>query len=213
MEGEMNKPNELLRNLLLLSLITFLLGFMAACGGGETEEETAEPESQPSQAETMADDIRTIQIIGIDDMKFAVEEEMEGITVGQRVGMEGNLLLLETIEAQPGEQIRIRLTTRSQLPPIAMSHNWVLMVPDANATDFVNQALQAREQDYIPPALTSQVLYHTEMVGGGETTEIVFTAPENPGEYEYLCSFPGHYAAGMKGFLVVSDGAEEMELE
>lgn len=98
----MNKPNDLLRNLLLLSLITFLMGFMGACGGGESEQETAESESQPSQAQTMADDIRTIHIIGIDDMKFAVEEEMEGITVGQRVGMEGNLLLLETIEVQPG---------------------------------------------------------------------------------------------------------------
>lgn len=201
----MNEPNDLLRKLLLLSLITFMMGFMGACGGGEAQQsETAESETQ-QQEDTNDQDIRTIDIIGIDEMKFAVENEMDGITVGGPAGMEGNLLLLETIEARPGEQIRIRLTTQSQLPPTAMSHNWVLMVADADATEYVNQALQARDQDYIPPALNDQILYHTEMVGGGETTELVFTAPEEPGEYEYICSFPGHYAAGMKGFLIVSN--------
>lgn len=204
----MNKPNELLRKLILFSMFTLLMGFTAACGGGETDQqETTEPEPQTNQAqaETIADEIRTIHIFGIDDMKFAVEEDTEGITVGERVGMEGNLWLLESIEANPGEQIRLRLTTRSQLPATAMSHNWILMVPDANATEFVNQAMQARDQDYIPPALVNQILVHTELVGAGETTELIFTAPEDLGEYEYLCSFPGHYAAGMKGYLIVSD--------
>lgn len=194
----------------LLTLI--LLALLIACGGGETQQsETSESESQ--QQELAGQDIRTIDIIGIDDMKFAVESEMEGITVGGPTGVQGNLLLLETIEARPGEEIRIRLTTQSQLPPTAMSHNWVLMIADANATEYVNRAVQARDQDYIPPSLNDQILYHTEMVGGGETTELVFTAPEDPGKYEYLCSFPGHYAAGMKGFLIVSDESSEMEAE
>ena len=35
------------------------------------------------------------------------------------------------------------------------------------------------------------------------TVEVTFDAPTEPGEYVYLCSFPGHYAAGMKGLLVV----------
>ncbi|MDX1586785.1 MAG: SDR family oxidoreductase, partial [Balneolaceae bacterium] len=43
----------------------------------------------------------------------------------------------------------------------------------------------------------------TDMVGGGETTEVTFNAPEEAGDYEYLCSFPGHFAAGMKGILSV----------
>jgi azurin len=47
------------------------------------------------------------------------------------------------------------------------------------------------------------VLASTKMAGGGETVEVTFTAPKEPGEYLYICTFPGHYLAGMKGVLVV----------
>lgn len=197
-------------NLLLTLLV---LAFFSACGGGESQQQEATEMAEPSeeqQADTLAQDFRTIDIIGIDEMKFAVEAEMDGITVGSPTGQEGNLLLLETIEAQPNEKIRIRLTTRSQLPPTAMAHNWVLLVLGADGTAYANQAAQAKDEDYLPSALSDQVLFHTELVGGGETTELVFTAPSEPGDYEYLCSFPGHYVAGMKGFLVVQ-GESEIE--
>lgn len=192
----------------LLSLS--VLAFVLACGGGESQQketEMAKP-SEQQEADTLAQDIRTIDIIGIDEMKFTVEAEIDGITVGASTGQEGNLLLLETIEVKPNEKIRIRLTTRSQLPPSAMSHNWVLLVLGADGTAYANQAAQAKDEDYLPSALSDQVLFHTELVGGGETTELTFTAPSDPGDYEYLCSFPGHYVAGMKGFLVVQGESE-----
>ena len=201
-------------NLLLTLLV---LAFIVACGGGETQQqettEMTESESQTEQADNMAQDIRTIDIIGIDAMKFAVESDMEGITVGGQAGSQQDLLLLEAIDVQPGEQIRIRLTTRSQLPASAMAHNWILMVQGADAAAYANKAVQAKDQDYMPPELSNQVLFHTELVAGGETTEVTFTAPSDPGDYEYICSFPGHYAAGMKGFLTVTEESAEMETE
>lgn len=194
-----------------------IMAFTIACGGGESQQqettEMTESESQAEQADTMGRDIRTIDIVGIDAMKFAVASEMEGITVGGQAGSQQDLLLLETIEVQPGEQIRIRLTTRSELPASAMAHNWVLMAPDADVTAYVNKAVQAKDQDYMPSELSGQVLFHTELVAGGETTELTFTVPSEPGDYEYICSFPGHYAAGMKGFLVVKEESAEMETE
>ena len=36
-----------------------------------------------------------------------------------------------------------------------------------------------------------------------ELVEITFTVPSEPGEYPYVCSFPAHYVAGMRGVLVV----------
>jgi len=39
-------------------------------------------------------------------------------------------------------------------------------------------------------------------VGGGESDTIEFEAPPE-GEYDYICSFPGHYQQ-MQGKLVVS---------
>jgi len=184
-----------------LVLILSLFSFVVACGGGESES------SQSSQAQA-DDDVRTIEIIGIDAMKFAVEEPTEGITVGDTTGSNNDLLLLETIQAEPGEEIRIRLITRSTLPATAMAHNWVLLTMDADATAYARKAVSARDQDYMPSDLSDQVLEHTGLAAGGETVEVTFTAPTEPGEYEYICSFPGHYAAGMKGFLVV-ESAEE----
>ena len=45
-----------------------------------------------------------------------------------------------------------------------------------------------------------------QLEAGGETDEVTFTAPEEPGDYEYICTFPGHLAAGMKGTLTVEEG-------
>jgi plastocyanin len=41
------------------------------------------------------------------------------------------------------------------------------------------------------------------MAGPGETVQVTFTAPSKPGKYPYLCTFSGHYQAGMKGVLIV----------
>ena len=37
----------------------------------------------------------------------------------------------------------------------------------------------------------------------GETVNVTFTAPEEPGEYLVLCGIEGHLEAGMKGKLTV----------
>ncbi len=65
---------------------------------------------------------------------------------------------------------------------------------------FASKAAAAKDNDFIPEGTTA-VLAHTKMLGGGETTTIEFTAPE-AGTYDYICSFPAHYAM-MKGKLIV----------
>jgi azurin len=124
---------------------------------------------------------RTIEIQGTDQMKFSVTQ----------------------IEAKPGEQIRVVLKVVSTMPKAAMSHNFVLLAAGANATDFTNKSMMAAASGYIAPALKAQVLASTALAGGGETVEVTFKAPAKAGSYTFLCSFPGHFAAGMKGTLVV----------
>jgi azurin len=65
---------------------------------------------------------------------------------------------------------------------------------------FASKAAGSKENDYIPEG-TTDVLAYTKMLGGGETTTIEFTAPE-AGTYDYICSFPAHFAM-MKGKLIV----------
>ena len=42
----------------------------------------------------------------------------------------------------------------------------------------------------------------TKLIEGNETSSVTFTAP-GPGTYTFLCTFPEHYAGGMKGTLTI----------
>ncbi len=134
-----------------------------------------------SSAMVKGDDIRTIEIIGTDNMKFDVT----------------------SIEAAPGEEITIKLTTKSNIPKQAMAHNVVVLDKDADVGAFANASARARDNDYLAPDYKDDIVAATGLAGGGETVEVTFTVPEETGNYEYICSFPGHYGAGMKGVLTV----------
>lgn len=193
--------NKLLFNSLIVALF---FAFSACGGGGDTAQETTEAtESQETEsAETMDDGVRTINIIGTDNMKFVVEEAGEGLVTGEA---SGEYILLEAIEVAPGEEIRITLTTVSNLPATAMSHNWTLVDMGTDVEAFARASITARDNNYIAPDMEDQVIVHTEMLGNGETDSVTFTAPEETGEYDYLCTFPGHYAGGMYGKLIVQE--------
>jgi azurin len=124
---------------------------------------------------------RTIEIAGGDDMKYDKT----------------------TITAKPGEQIRIVLTAKGAMPKIAMAHNVVVLQLKTDAAAFVQAGMTARATDYIAPANKAQVIAATKLAGNGEKVEVTFKVPAAPGSYPYVCTFPGHFAAGMKGSLIV----------
>lgn len=187
----------LFHSFLLLTVFAF-----TACGGGGQESADQQAEDTTMDTQEMADDVRTIDIIGVDAMKYVVEEDAEGIVTGDMVG---DNMILEAIEAAPGEELRVVLTTVSQLPETAMAHNFILTEQGTDAEAFANASVTARDNDYIAPDYEDQVIIATEMLGAGESDTITFNAPEEPGEYVFFCSFPGHYAAGMWGVLRVSE--------
>ncbi|HET6528569.1 MAG TPA: plastocyanin/azurin family copper-binding protein [Balneolaceae bacterium] len=129
------------------------------------------------------EDIRTITIIGTDRMNFSVEE----------------------ITATPGERIKVILKVESRIPKSAMAHNVVFLKEGTDPEAFANASAMAADNQYIAPSFKDQIIAHTDLAGGGETVEITFTVPEQAGNYQYLCSFPGHYYAGMKGMLVFKE--------
>ncbi len=184
-------------------ILPLVLLFVTACGGGSDSQDQTQSSTDTQTATSQSSDVRTINIIGIDQMKYVVEDEsQQGIRTGATVGNDG-MLELETISAEPGEKIRIQLTTQSQLPASAMAHNFILLMLSADVDAFAQAASQAKGNDYIPSDMTDQIIAHSELAVGGETVEVAFTVPEKTGDYPFLCSFPGHYAAGMEGTLNV----------
>ena len=80
------------------------------------------------------------------------------------------------------------LSVRNSLPAAALTSN---------------ASFNARDTDFVPASMADKIIAHTKLAGGGETVEVTFTAPAKAGKYDYLCTFPGHFAAGMKGTLTV----------
>lgn len=131
--------------------------------------------------------------------------------VGQAAGRSVELIVGDNMKftpnalsAKPGERITVVLKDVGQMPKAAMGHNFVLMAKGADPKAYADKAASARDTDFIVPALKQQVLAFTKLVGPGETAEVAFNAPKEPGTYTFICSFPGHFAMGMKGTLTVS---------
>lgn len=183
----------------IFSSFIFMLALaFTACGGGDGESSQNQQANQ--QQQTVDDGVRTIEVFGTDDMRFKVREAADGLVTGDRTG---DYVLLEAIEASPGEEIRITLTTVSQLPPSAMSHNLALVELGTDVDAFARESLAARDNDYISSNFEDRVIVNTAMLGNGESDTITFTVPDEPGEYDYLCTFPGHFSGGMVGKLIV----------
>lgn len=124
----------------------------------------------------------------------------------KKVYMEGHDNLkftVERIEAAPGQTIEITLKTVSNAPKETMAHNFVLLKKDTDVETFATESLSHRDNGYIEPDMEDDIIAQTEMLGGGESDTITFKAPEQTGEYIYICTFPGHYMAGMTGKLIV----------
>lgn len=129
------------------------------------------------------DPVRTIDIVATDDMKYS----------------------LNSITAEPGEEIRIRLQARGVIPKVAMAHNVVVLELDTDIDTLLKEGGPFRESDFIPPTMANKVIAKTALAGPGELVQVTFTVPETPGEYPFLCTFAGHYQAGMKGTLIVAE--------
>lgn len=112
---------------------------------------------------------------------------------------------LTAFEAKPGQKISVTLKNVGTTPKFSMGHNFILLdrtVNSGNVQAFLDKASTQASHDYVPPD-AKEVLAHTKLLGPNETDTVTFNAPFVPGEYLYLCSFPGHYSQGTKGFMTV----------
>jgi azurin len=139
------------------------------------------PAKAPAAAAKPAGAARTIDLTGADDMKFS----------------------LTKIQAKPGETLRVVLKNTGTIPKIAMAHNFVLLTLGADPVAFANAAMNASATEYVPQDQKAKIVASTKLTGPGETAEVTFKVPAKAGSYPYLCTFPGHFTAGMKGQLVV----------
>lgn len=58
------------------------------------------------------------------------------------------------------------------------------------------------EKNAIPDS--EDILFHSKLLQAGEEDVMEFTAPEEAGDYPYLCTYPGHWAI-MNGVMKVAE--------
>lgn len=165
--------------------ITLIVGFLscglllAGCSKNQQASSDASADVSAAQASSAANG--QFEVTANDSMKFNITR----------------------LEAKPGQDVTLVFTNIGSMPKTAMGHNWVLLKKDADVKAFVDAAVTASQNEYLPADKMDQVVAHTKLLGPKQSDEISFKAPTEPGEYAYLCTFPAHYASGMKGVLVV----------
>ena len=166
--------------LLAATTLTF-----AACSKAPEPTTSGEPTKTPEAAAQPTADAslgeKKVEITGNDQMKFDVA----------------------TIEAKPKQKVIVTLKNVGTMPKMSMGHNWVLLAQGVDPAQFVEASQMHMAAEYIAPEMKDKVLAHTKLLGPGETDTVTFVAPSTPGDYVYICSFPGHFAIGMKGVLKV----------
>jgi azurin len=132
---------------------------------------------------------------------------LQGNEVAREIVITGNDAMqfdLREIEVNPDEPIKLTFKNIGSIPKIAMGHNWVLLQKDTDALAFGQKVLASggSATNALPKSLLGEVIAHSKLLGPGESDVISFKAPSQKGEYQYVCTFPGHFAM-MRGVLKV----------
>lgn len=165
--------------LLAVSMLSF------GCGGEEKKEDkkdniriqTKSDEAKPDE------NVANLSITGDDLMQYSTKE----------------------LRVKEGQKVRLTLRHIGKMEKNVMGHNVVILKQGVDAAEFAARAATERDNDYIPPG-SDQIIAYTQMIGGGQTTTIEFDAPA-AGEYDFLCSFPAHFAL-MNGKFIVEPAAQ-----
>ena len=110
---------------------------------------------------------------------------------------------LKSFDVKAGEKVELTFKNIGKIPKIAMGHNLVILKKGISAIAFGQKALGAgaNATNALPDSVKGDTITATKLLGPDESETITFTAPE-AGDYEYVCTFPGHFAM-MRGVMKV----------
>lgn len=169
----MNKTSKLFSLVISGAIMVLALG----CGESEPKPVSAEPAPPPPFVGEPA----RFEITANDTMKFDTT----------------------AIEVQPGQPVTIVLKNVGNTPKFSMGHNLIVLKNGVDPVTFVTACAQFPAQEYVSPDEKGNIIASTKLLGPGESDEIQFTAPRQTGDYDYVCSFPGHFQVGMRGVMTV----------
>lgn len=108
-----------------------------------------------------------------------------------------------TLTVKAGQ--KVLLLFQNQKCPL--QHNFLLLKPGklneiGALADKMLADPKALAKNYVPDS-PNVIAHSTKLIGLGQNDLIEFTAPTEPGDYPYVCTFPGHWRL-MNGVLKVT---------
>jgi azurin len=91
--------------------------------------------------------------------------------------------------------------------PDFMQHNLLILMPGTlqkvgEAADVLARDPKGAQTDYVPQM--KEVLHSSKLLNPDESFTLQFTAPGKPGDYPFVCTFPGHWRI-MNGIMRVTN--------
>ncbi|HEX8309915.1 MAG TPA: PA14 domain-containing protein [Chthoniobacteraceae bacterium] len=106
---------------------------------------------------------------------------------------------LNELMMEPGEEVKIVFENPDDMP-----HNLVFFHPGTDVVEVSNKQMEKPEEalkrDWLPE--DPRLWVHSKLLRPKEKDELLLRAPEKPGVYPYVCTFPGH-AMTMQGRLKI----------
>src|SRR5262249_24345459 len=109
----------------------------------------------------------------------------------------------ERLVVKAGKPVEILFENNDLMP-----HNFVIVQP--GALEEVGQLAEttatdpkSAERQYVPPS--KKVLLASQLLQPRASQKVKFTAPQEPGIYPYVCTYPGHWRRMYGGMYVVAD--------
>ncbi len=158
--------------------------------------------NDPSSVETASNGIPEVSV---SDLNANIEPVslVNGVTVVEITADDKMRFNIESFAVPVGGPVKLKLVNLGKMPKATMGHNLVILGADINVNTFATDAASSRDNDYIPLQYSGGIIAATKLLGPGESDTVEFTAPEVAGDYNFLCSFPAHIYAGMRGVMTV----------
>lgn len=194
------------------------LGILLTCFGsisGKNNEYVKSPVAS-DQLKTTPEAAKGVQIYNSEELIRAPRAEKEPATASsqsEEISVQAKSVFIsvvpdmmqfdkEAFTVTAGQEVMIELDN-----PDGMQHNLVISKPGTleivgEAADVLARDPKGAEKQYVPEI--PEVLHATKLLDPGEVTSITFTAPSEPGDYPFICTFPGHWRM-MNGVMTVTE--------
>jgi azurin len=192
-----NQPTDIHQRKAWLPLfIPVAIFLLISCGGEKkpaAEEQVAqETESAetyfPSAAEAVYDPEK------IDATAPVMEKTLEAIGNS----MDVMAFAASEIRVKAGTTVKLKLV--NQATDAAMRHNFFIVKMGTMEQVAAASLAAGAEKSYIPDE-RANLLFASKIVDPGQTAELIFAAPP-VGEYQFVCTYPGHWQR-MNGKFIV----------